>query len=219
MKKANGLFFIKQGSKKKISHDDLTELAKNGDGEALFLLGFEALYYGNHTEAFRYFELSGKAGYDEAISGLAWLYYTGLGVDQDLKKAFELASHAAYDLDVAEAFSLLGSMYLGGKVCTIDEKRGIDLLKIGFMKGDVSFAQLLGKISIGFLTVYPIDYHMAIYYFEVAYDECQCNESVPYLCDLYYGRYSKDVKDKVKYMKWKKIFDKLSPDDYNRNAL
>jgi TPR repeat protein len=75
--------------------------------------GVDALKERNFELAFNEFSAAVAGGNGEALIDLALFYERGVGVDLDLKKAFELFKKAGL-LNVKNSYSFLGDMYYKG---------------------------------------------------------------------------------------------------------
>ena len=108
----------------------LASLARQGDtrsmmGMAYMRLNAEDDRYDPNTAA-EYLQRAADAGSAEAQFELAQLYEKGLGVDQDLDRAYDLFKAAA-DQGFADALNDLGFIdYQGGLNVVPDQKRGLE---------------------------------------------------------------------------------------------
>lgn len=73
----------------------LSLAAASGDGGALYLLGVTKHRSGDYGEALVNYEKAAESGYSSGYYQLARMYYSGIGVQKDRKRAYELFEEAA----------------------------------------------------------------------------------------------------------------------------
>lgn len=95
---------------------------------------------------------------------------------------------------LADGINNVAMYYLEGKDCPQDSEKGMELLRHA-VSGEGPAAFTIGKIHLGGMYGAPVDYKIAIKWFEKAY-ELGIYESVEILRDLYEGLYSRKVKNR-----------------------
>jgi len=93
--------------------------ANLGDFESEYKVGIRYLHGigidKNEEKAFNYFNRSAYQGYVKAQISLAWMYYDGIYVDQNICKSFIRFKVAADDEDNGRAQMMVGLMYEYGE--------------------------------------------------------------------------------------------------------
>ncbi len=112
-----------------------TRLAQNGDLNAQMSLGYMYLYGDSennikqdYKEAFKYYEMAANQGDNVAINNLGSLYYSGIGVEQNILKATQLFAKAA-DLGNAEAMVNLAFIDISSTGQSYKPQEAVDLFK------------------------------------------------------------------------------------------
>ena len=131
-------------------------------------------------------------GLADGINNVAMYYLEGLVVTPDVDKTINLLESIADKVPVAKIN--LACIYLEGKGCPQDSEKGMELLRHA-VSGEGPAAFTIGKIHLGGMYGAPVDYKIAIRWFEKAY-ALEIYESVEILCNLYEGLYSRKVKNR-----------------------
>lgn len=179
---------------------ELLKKAAAGDAETMYLLAQDYENEGNFDNAFFWYNKAAMQGLADGINNVAMYYLEGLVVTVD--KAINLLESIADKIPVAKIN--LACIYLEGKGCPQDSEKGMELLRQSAASGEGSAAFTIGKIHLGGMYGAPVDYKIAIEWFEKAYAS-GIYESVEILRDLYEGLYSRKVKNREKYKLWSDI--------------
>lgn len=179
---------------------ELLKKAAAGDAETMYLLAQDYENEGNFDNAFFWYIKAAIQGLADGINNVAMYYLEGLVVTVD--KAINLLESIADKIPVAKIN--LACIYLEGKGCPQDSEKGMELLRQSAASGEGSAAFTIGKIHLGGMYGAPVDYKIAIEWFEKAYAS-GIYESVEILRDLYEGLYSRKVKNREKYKLWSDI--------------
>ena len=107
--------------------------------------GVNAAFEGDFNTAFSEFSIAAEAGLDLAQYNLGILYYTGQGVDQNLKMAFKWTEAAAQQGHV-DAQANLASLYLQGVGTQLNEEQGLEWLITAAKNGHGNSALSLANI-------------------------------------------------------------------------
>eukprot|EP00002_Diphylleia_rotans_P026823 TRINITY_DN5365_c0_g1_i3.p1 TRINITY_DN5365_c0_g1~~TRINITY_DN5365_c0_g1_i3.p1 ORF type:complete len:713 (+),score=143.74 TRINITY_DN5365_c0_g1_i3:53-2191(+) len=101
---------------RELAEQHLNQAIAEGDGQAMFNMGYIHLTNDppNYAAAHQYFEMAADAGIAAGHNGLASIYMSGLGVEQDDAKAIQYLTMAA-DRGHADAMYNLGQMYYVGQ--------------------------------------------------------------------------------------------------------
>ena len=102
------------GKYKDYTHEQLLDLAKKNDCEAITQLGRNALQSGDSIEAYQWFMKAAEEGYAVAESNIGVCYYEGIGVDVNLSEAFKWVMKAAKH-GFAQAQENIGINYFSGE--------------------------------------------------------------------------------------------------------
>ena len=139
----------------------------------MYLLAQDYENEGNFDNAFFWYNKAAMQGLADGINNVAMYYLEGLVVTPDVDKTINL---------------------LEGKGCPQDSEKGMELLRHA-VSGEGPAAFTIGKIHLGGMYGAPVDYKIAIKWFEKAY-ALEIYESVEILCNLYEGLYSRKVKNR-----------------------
>jgi len=91
---------------------------------------------GKYKEAFNLYSIEAKAGDTTAQNALSYLYFNGIGVKKDNKRALQWLQKAADTKDSRACFDL-GMMYLVGEHVQKDTKKAFHYLSIAADKGNM----------------------------------------------------------------------------------
>lgn len=167
----------------------------------MYLLAQDYENEGNFDNAFFWYNKAAMQGLADGINNVAMYYLEGLVVTPDVDKTINLLESIADKVPVAKIN--LACIYLEGKGCPQDSEKGMELLRHA-VSGEGPAAFTIGKIHLGGMYGAPVDYKIAIEWFEKAYAS-GIYESVEILRDLYEGLYSRKVKNREKYKLWSDI--------------
>ena len=156
---------------------------------------------GNFDDAFSWYNKAAMQGLADGINNVAMYYLEGLVVTLDVDKTINLLESIADKIPVAKIN--LACIYLEEKGCPQDSEKGMELLRHA-VSGEGPAAFTIGKIHLGGMYGAPVDYKIAIKWFEKAY-ALEIYENVEILCDFYEGLYSRKVKNREKYKLWSDI--------------
>lgn len=171
---------------------ELLKKATAGDAETMYLPAQDYENEGNFDDAFSWYNKAAMQGLTDGINNVAMYYLEGLVVTPDVDKAINLLESIADKIPVAKIN--LACIYLEEKGCPQDSEKGMELLRHAVSsEGPAAFT--IGKIHLGGMYGAPVDYKIAIKWFEKAY-ELGIYESVEILRDLYEGLYSRKVKNR-----------------------
>ena len=159
----------------------------------MYLLAQDYENEGNFDNAFFWYNKAAMQGLADGINNVAMYYLEGLVVTPDVDKTINLLESIADKVPVAKIN--LACIYLEGKGCTQDSEKGMELLRQSAAFGEGPAAFTIGKIHLGGMYGSPVDYKIAIKWFEKAY-ALEIYESVEILCNLYEGLYSRKVKNR-----------------------
>ncbi|MBE6098796.1 MAG: hypothetical protein E7197_01945 [Anaerovibrio sp.] len=137
--------YYAQGNNEKCQHC-FEKLLDSTKANILCLVGFvyEKGLFGilrNEIKAFEAYEHSAHQDYEEAIFHLGRCYYSGIGINKDISKGFDLLQIAA-DAGVTDAIRDLGKIYINGAYY----QQGIELLEKAARKGDGEAQIVLANI-------------------------------------------------------------------------
>ena len=169
---------------------ELLKKAAAGDAETMYLPAQDYENEGNFDDAFSWYNKAAMQELTDGINNVAMYYLEGLVVTVD--KAINLLESIADKIPVAKIN--LACIYLEEKGCPQDSEKGMELLRHA-VSGEGPAAFTIGKIHLGGMYGAPVDYKIAIKWFEKAY-ELGIYESVEILRDLYEGLYSRKVKNR-----------------------
>lgn len=156
----------------------------------MYLLAQDYENEGNSDNAFFWYNKAAIQGLADGINNVAMYYLKGLVVTVD--KTINLLESIADKIPVAKIN--LACIYLEEKGCPQNSEKGMELLRHAVSsEGPAAFT--IGKIHLGGMYGAPVDYKIAIKWFEKAY-ELGIYESVEILRDLYEGLYSRKVKNR-----------------------
>lgn len=172
---------------------ELLKKAAAGDAETMYLLAQDYENEGNSDNAFFWYNKAAMQGLADGINNVAMYYLEGLVVTPDVDKTINLLESIADKVPVAKIN--LACIYLEGKGCPQDSEKGMELLRQSAAFGEGPAAFTIGKIHLGGMYGSPVDYKIAIKWFEKAY-ALEIYESVEILCNLYEGLYSRKVKNR-----------------------
>ena len=158
----------------------------------MYLLAQDYENEGNFDNAFFWYNKAAMQGLADGINNVAMYYLEGLVVTPDVDKTINLLESIADKVPVAKIN--LACIYLEGKGCPQDSEKGMELLRYA-VSGEGPAAFTIGKIHLGGMYGAPVDYKIAIKWFEKAY-ALEIYESVEILCNLYEGLYSRKVKNR-----------------------
>ena len=158
----------------------------------MYLLAQDYENEGNFDNAFFWYNKAAMQGLADGINNVAMYYLEGLVVTPDVDKTINLLESIADKVPVAKIN--LACIYLEGKGCPQDSEKGMELLRHA-VSGEGPAAFTIGKIHLGGMYGAPVDYKIAIKWFEKAY-ALEIYESVEILCNLYEGLYSRKVKNR-----------------------
>ncbi|KAI8365243.1 uncharacterized protein BYT42DRAFT_589295 [Radiomyces spectabilis] len=104
----------------------------------------------DHARAIHHLEAATEAGYAPAQRTLGHMYYKGMGVTKDEKKALQLFQKAAHQKDT-RALGFLGEQYEFGRGCSLDLQKALTLYeqaaKLGSVLAELSLALLLHRMG------------------------------------------------------------------------
>ncbi|MCS2654404.1 sel1 repeat family protein [Bacteroides faecis] len=166
-----------------------------------YLLAQDYENKGNFDDTFSWYNKAAMQGLADGINNVAMYYLEGLVVTPDVDKTINLLESIADKIPVAKIN--LVCIYLEEKGCPQDSEKGMELLRHA-VSGEGPAAFTIGKIHLGGMYGAPVDYKIAIKWFEKAY-ALEIYENVEILCDFYEGLYSRKVKNREKYKLWSDI--------------
>lgn len=110
-----------------------------------------AFIYGTQVDAdvkkgIEWLEYAAAQGHEKALLNLTRAYYRGYKVRKNDYKAFQWATKAAAK-GIAEAQYYLGNMYLEGKGCIVDIKKGLVLIQESQQQGYAKADEQLRKYN------------------------------------------------------------------------
>jgi len=200
---------------KKISFEMFKELAENHNHfRSYYYLG-EIYFWGDlgkidYEKAFFYYSEALKINpeYLKAKFCIAYSYYSGKGIKQNYKTAFEMFSELVSKYDFKDAYFYLGELYYLGRIGQKDyEKAHLCFNKsIEYKKNTYASKYYLGEMFLLGNGVEP-DCLKAKMYFEEILDENH-NDAYYKLALIYTGEYGFEKNDK----KAKEYFEKIEFD-------
>lgn len=107
--------------------------------------GVNAAFAGDFDTAYKEFSAAAEEGLDLAQYNLAILYFTGQGVEQDLKAAFEWTEAAAQQGHLAAQFNL-ATLYYDGQGVARDRDLGVEWFTRAAKAGHPDAAFVLAKM-------------------------------------------------------------------------
>ena len=125
-------------------------LANGGDLNAQMSLGYMYLYGDSENEikqdfkeAFKYYEMAAKQGDNVAINNLGSLYYSGIGVEQNILKATQMFAKAS-ELGNSEAMVNLAFIDISSTGRSYNPQEAIDLFKKAVKLNNPTASFMLG---------------------------------------------------------------------------
>lgn len=134
--------------------------AEQGHVEAMTNLAFCYQNLGNSIKAVEWLEKASEAGDTMAQGMLSFHYLYGIGIEENYKRAFELAFKSA-EANEADGQKMLGLCYLDGKGVEQDIEKAVEYLTKAANQNNEAAMLLMGRLLMGDFGYENTDYEIA----------------------------------------------------------